>query len=144
MIFETWVMSIVFLAAMGNSSGGMGDASILRVARLLRLTRMARMARLLRALPELLILIKGMVAALRSVCFALALLGMIVYVFGIAFTQLCEDTSLEPWFATVMRSMQTLIVYGALMDEVSMLIADIEKENIIFLLIFYVFLLLAA
>jgi len=30
------------------------------------------------------------------------------------------------------------------MDEVSMLIADIEKENIIFLLIFYVFLLLAA
>merc|ERR1719215_1397492 len=102
---------------MSDNTGGMGNASILRIARLLRLTRMARMARLLRALPELLILIKGMVAALRSVCFALSLLGMILYVFGIAFTQLSEDTSLEPWFGTVVGSMQTLLVYGALMDE---------------------------
>jgi len=144
MIFETWVMSIVFLAAMDSGSGGMGNASILRIARLLRLTRMARMARLLRALPELLILIKGMVAALRSVCFALGLLGLILYVFGVAFTQLCEDTSLEGQFETVIRSMHTLLVYGALMDEVSSLITDIEEENIFLLLIFYMFLLLAS
>jgi len=143
MVFETWIMSAVMLAAVG-SVNGMGNTGFLRIARLLRLTRMARMARLLRALPELLILIKGMVAALRSVCFALGLLGMILYVFGIAFTQLCEGTSLEPSFETVMRSMHTLLVYGALMDEVSGLVIEIEEESILLLVIFYIFILLAA
>ena len=46
-----------------------------RLVRLLRLTRMARMARLLRAMPELLVLIKGMVVAMRSVFFTLCLLA---------------------------------------------------------------------
>mmetsp|Transcript_67632 Transcript_67632/g.130627 ORF Transcript_67632/g.130627 Transcript_67632/m.130627 type:complete len:614 (-) Transcript_67632:195-2036(-) len=144
MIIETWMMSAVFLVAMGSIGGGMGNASILRIARLLRLTRMARMARLLRALPELLILIEGMVKALKSVCFALGLLAVILYVFGIAFTQLCEDTSLEDHFGTVLRSMHTLLVYGALMDEVSMLIIEIEAESIFILLVFYMFILVAA
>mmetsp|Transcript_92231 Transcript_92231/g.183134 ORF Transcript_92231/g.183134 Transcript_92231/m.183134 type:complete len:593 (+) Transcript_92231:52-1830(+) len=145
MIIETWMMSAVFLVAMGSIGGGMGNASILRIARLLRLTRMARMARLLRALPELLILIKGMVAALRSVCFALGLLVLILYVFGIAFTQLCVDTGLEAdWFGSVPRSMHTLLVYGALMDEISQLVAEIEGESYLLLFVFYVFILLAA
>merc|ERR1719297_742394 len=105
-------MSAVFLLTDKSSGDGIGHASILRLARLLRLSRMGRMARLLRALPELLILIKGMVAALRSVCFALGLLLLILYVFGIAFTQLCEGTALEPEFDTVLISMHTLLVYG--------------------------------
>eukprot|EP00419_Tripos_fusus_P033003 CAMPEP_0172782974 /NCGR_PEP_ID=MMETSP1074-20121228/204201_1 /TAXON_ID=2916 /ORGANISM="Ceratium fusus, Strain PA161109" /LENGTH=528 /DNA_ID=CAMNT_0013619961 /DNA_START=40 /DNA_END=1624 /DNA_ORIENTATION=- len=145
MILETWLMSAVFLAFLGDGGGGMGNASILRIARLLRLTRMARMARLLRALPELLILIKGMVVALRSVCFALGLLALILYVFGIAFTQLSEDTSLEEdWFSSVLHSMNTLLIYGALMDEISSLVIEIENESIALLLFFYVFILLAA
>jgi len=144
MVFETWIMSAVFLAANNSGGGGLGNASLLRMARLLRLTRMARMARLLRALPELLILIKGMVAALRSVCFALGLLVMILYVFGIAFTQLCKGTALEPEFETVLKSMHTLLVYGALMDEVSSLIETIEANSIPILMLFYLFILLAA
>lgn len=147
MVLETWILTTFFLALFivsGDTGGDLSDASILRVARLLRLSRMARMARLLRALPELLILIKGMVAALRSVCFALGLLLSILYVFGIAFTQLCEGTSLEPRFSTVMTSMHTLLVYGALMDEVSFLIELIQEESVFLLIFFYCFILLAA
>jgi len=141
-------MSAVFLSLLyaggGGAGGGFSNTSILRMARLLRLSRMARMARLLRALPELLILIKGMMAALRSVCFALGLLLVILYVFGIAFTQLCSDTLLEPRFETVIISMHTLLVYGALMDEVSSIIEDIEEVSIPILIFFYFFILLAA
>jgi len=39
--------------------------------RLIRLARLSRLLRLLRSVPELLILIKGMVAAMRSVGFVL-------------------------------------------------------------------------
>merc|ERR1719456_1546975 len=92
MVAETWVVSAILLALGGASGGGMGNASILRLARLLRLSRMARMARLLRAMPELMILIKGMISACRSVFFTLCLLALLTYVFGIMFTQLMVDT----------------------------------------------------
>ena len=61
MILETWVMSVIILI-MGNGAdalASMGDASILRILRLLRITRMARMAKLLKAVPELLVMMKG-------------------------------------------------------------------------------------
>merc|ERR1719413_349483 len=99
MFLETWVMTAVMLALGGGGSGGMGDASILRMARLLRLSRMARMARLLRAMPELMILIKGIAAATRSVFFTLALLCLLMYVFAIMFTQLMVETEVgEEYF----------------------------------------------
>merc|ERR1719214_427084 len=95
MVLEVWIMTSVILLIGSGSAGGMGNASVVRIARLLRLSRMARVARLLRALPELMILIKGMLSATRSVFFTLCLLTIIMYVFGIAFTQLCRGTLLE-------------------------------------------------
>merc|ERR1719410_1125703 len=99
-----------------------GNASILRLARLLRLTRMARMARLLRAMPELLIMVKGMVAALRSVSFTLVLLLMILYVFGITFVQLCDKSPCASLFPDVLAAIHILLLRGALMDDMSVLI----------------------
>merc|ERR1719329_1016455 len=83
MAMETWVLTLVMLA-MGGAGGSspLGNASILRLFRLARLSRMARM---LRSMPELLILIKGMVAAMRSVGFVLLLQIIMMYVFSIAF-----------------------------------------------------------
>merc|ERR1719262_2019509 len=101
MVLETWLMTLVVLFFLGDTNGSGGNASLLRVARLLRLTRMARMARLLRAMPELLILIKGMVAALRSVFFTLGLLFVMLYIFGIAFVQICDDSPCELIFPDV-------------------------------------------
>ena len=57
-----------------QSTNGGPDTSVLRVARLMRLCRMARMARWVRVMPELMILIEGMLAAVRSVFFTLLLL----------------------------------------------------------------------
>lgn len=148
MFMETWLMSIILLATGASSGGGgMGNASILRLARLLRLSRMMRMARLLRAMPELLILIKGMVAAMRSVFFTLALLAILVYVFGIMFTQLTVDAEThvhEVYFKTVPLSMHTLLLDGALMDGVGQVVRDLGEESLVFAGVFYIFVLLAA
>merc|ERR1712012_1414941 len=68
MVFETWFLSaFVYLFSSSSGVSGLGDASILRIARLMRLSRMARLARLLRTMPELVILVKGMLASTRTV-----------------------------------------------------------------------------
>jgi len=145
MVVETWAMPAFFVIA-GSSSGSnaLGNASILRIARLLRLTRMARMARLLRALPELLILIKGMLGAMRSVALTLGLLLLILYVFAIAFTQLCADSDCSEHFDGVLTSMHVLLVNGALMDSLIDIIEPLMEESIVLLMVFYFYLLLAA
>lgn len=148
MVFETWVMYAV-IKFKNSSSGGsaLGDAALLRIVRLLRLSRMARMARLLRAMPELLILIKGMAQAMRSVFFTLCLLGILLYVFAIAFTQLCdqeENPLREQFFYSVPKSMHTLLIHGALMDSLTMLVLPLEEYSVALLFFFYLFLLLAS
>lgn len=145
MVLETWVMTIVTAASGSGGSGGMGNASILRVARLLRLSRMARMARLLRAMPELMILIKGMVAACRSVFFTLFLLMIIMYVFAIGFTQLTTDLPIgETHFKSVPESMYTLLLYGTLLDDVGMLSRKMGHDGLYLNVIFFLYVLLAA
>merc|ERR1712137_127832 len=94
MVFETWVITLLILMVGGGEGGGIGDVSVMRLFRLLRLTRMARMVRLLRAMPELMVMIKAMSVAMRSVFFALCLLMSLIYVFSIAFTQLLETTEI--------------------------------------------------
>merc|ERR1719387_2770692 len=117
MILETWIMPLI-------SSGG-GGLSQLSILRLLRLLRLSRMARLMRSVPELLTLIKGIVAATRSVGSALVLLIIETYVFAIIFTgvyrdlkfqdpdELTEDESfLLENFGTMPASIFTLLVNG--------------------------------
>lgn len=101
MILETWITPIV-LGVLSISSDGIGDASILRLVRLLRLARMTRVAKLLRAFPEVLIMIKGISAAARSVFFTICLLLLVLYIFGIAFRQICVGLGIgEAHFPTV-------------------------------------------
>jgi len=147
-VAETWVMTIVLIAIGSGGSGGLGNASILRMARLLRLSRMARMARLFRAMPELLILIKGMAAAVRSVFFTMLLLFIIVYVFGIAFRQMVGDTVVNPagdkCFGTVYESMHTLLLSGTIMDGTFDIVQALEEKGILYAVMFYIFILLAS
>jgi voltage-gated sodium channel len=149
MIVDTWAIEVVLILVSNEGSGGSGgtdlsNASILRMARLLRLLRMARMARLLRALPELLVLIKGMAAAARSVFFTLMLLLVLLYVFGIAFTQLLanEDVGKEHFYS-VSKSMHTLWLYGTLLDEITTLMEQLEGQSFCVVLL-NVYILLAA
>jgi len=148
MVGETWGMTIIMLASGGAGGGDLGNASILRMARLLRLSRMARMARLFRAMPELLILIKGMVAAMRSVLFTLCLLAIIIYVFGIAFRQLVGDLAKNEegysYFGSVPTAMHTLLIDGTLMDGTGAVIKELGNLGYFYAALFYVFILLAA
>merc|ERR1719262_694662 len=118
MVVETWLINLVIWIMRQDGGGGggtpLGNASILRLLRLLRLSRMLRM---LRSMPELLILIKGMVEAFSSVVFVMILQIILMYVFAIGFTQLCRDTAVgEEFFPTITMSMYSLLVYGVFLD----------------------------
>lgn len=144
MVLETWVMTVVLVMA-GATGSPSGNASILRVARLLRLSRMARMARLLRALPELMIMIRGMMAATRSVFFTLCLLIIVLYVFAIAFAQMTANTAIgTKYFSTVPEAMFTLLVYGTLLDNVGVLARELGKDSLFLAGLFGLFVLIAA
>merc|ERR1712216_89999 len=152
MVLETWVMTLVILFSAEDSerSSSMGNASVLRIARLLRLSRMTRMARLLRAMPELMILIKGMVSATRSVFFTFCLLALVMYVFAIAFTQMGkefqkQDAELAAYFLNVPASMYTLWIHGALLDDLSRICGILARNSPYGMLpLFFVFMLLGA
>lgn len=145
MIFETWLMTIVLLA-MGGGGVDLGGAGLIRLLRLLRLSRMARMARLLRSMPDLLILIKGMVAAIRSVFFTLLLLVILIYVFAIFFRQMSRDLPIgDEFFPSMSEAMHTLLLHGIFVDAVGsvvFVIADTDDYHL--LIAYYVFVLLGA
>jgi hypothetical protein len=125
MVMETWVMTII-LAAMGGGENPVGGTSILRLFRLLRLSRLMRM---LRSLPELLILIKGMATAMKSVAYVMGLLVLITYVFAIAFTQLSVNTDFgDNYCKNVALSMYSLLIYATFMDDLSAFTDDIRGE----------------
>lgn len=143
-ILDTWIMSLVLIITNQGGGAGLGDASILRLVRLLRLTRMARMARLLRAFPELMILVKGISVATRSVFFTLCLLTIIIYVFGVAFAQLSEDTSLEGlYFDTVPDAMNSLLLRGVLPDQHDF-VSAVGEEHLAFSVLLLFFILLSS
>merc|ERR1719324_1789110 len=90
--------------------------------RLLRLLRLTRMARLMRSFPDLLTLVKGMLAATRSVGSTLLLLLIFNYVFAIIFTgQLKnhEDPAFQEYWGSLFSSMFTLILAGTLLDDIT-------------------------
>lgn len=94
MSWETWIQVFLFWISEGAWTAHTRSSSILRVFRIFRLTRVARMARLLRAVPELMILVKGMATAMRSVFATLCLLFLVIYIFAIIFVQLLSGTAL--------------------------------------------------
>merc|ERR1719335_443421 len=110
MVLETWIFTLLVLLIMPDGTGGGGNAGIIRIARLLRLSRMLRMGKLLRVMPELMIMIKGMKAATRSVFFTLLLLLVIMYVFAIAFVQLSDGSDVgAKHFDDVSAAMYSLL-----------------------------------
>jgi len=119
MIWETYIIVAIFLmAGSGINSGGLKNLSIFRLFRLLRLTRVARMARLLRAVPELLVLAKAMVMALRSLGATLTLLLLVIYVFSIMFTLLLSEEQVGiGYFQTIPQTFNTLLMMGVFTEQ---------------------------
>lgn len=146
MVAETWLLTIVIAIQSGGdgASADLSGTSVLRVARLFRLTRAVRVARLLRAVPELLILLKGMLSGLRAVFFTILLLIFFIYLFAILFTQLAKDSSLsESYFDSVPHAMASLTIGGILADQGDIL-TDLGAANIMFCFLFSLYFLLSA
>merc|ERR1712190_170761 len=143
MVLETWAIPVVMLSADQTQGSGLGGASILRLFRLLRLSRMARM---LRSMPELMILIKGMVAAIRSVFFVMALLIIVTYMFAIALTLLADGVDVvgEEYFPGVLKAMFCLWVHGTLLDDLAGISNDLLDHSLACLGVFNLFILISA
>jgi len=141
MVMETWVMLIV-MAAIGGGSSPIGGTSVLRLFGLLRLSRLMKM---LRSLPELMILIKGMATAMKSVAYVMGLLVLITYVFAIAFTQLAVGQQCgDDYFANVAHSMYSLFIYATFLDDLSAFTDALRFENPPLLVVTFIFIPLAA
>lgn len=143
MVMETWVLAIIAEVSGDKGESPLGNTSILRLFRLLRLSRLLRM---MRSLPELMILIKGMITAMKSVVYVMCLLAIILYVFGIAFTQLAIDKEVirERYFQNVALSMYSLLIYGTFLDDLSQFCDDIRAESIPILVLLFLFICLSA
>jgi len=143
MVLETWVLTIVGALTGNGGESPLGGTAILRLFRLLRLSRLMRM---LRSLPELMILIKGMITAMKSVLYVMCLLVIILYVFGIAFTQLAVDTVVirDRYFQNVLLSMYSLLIYGTFLDDLSQFCDDIRAESIPCLVLVFAFICLSS
>eukprot|EP00928_Gymnodinium_smaydae_P011597 TRINITY_DN14262_c0_g2_i1.p1 TRINITY_DN14262_c0_g2~~TRINITY_DN14262_c0_g2_i1.p1 ORF type:complete len:608 (-),score=116.40 TRINITY_DN14262_c0_g2_i1:195-2018(-) len=143
MVAETWLLNTVFMFMdTGGGSSPLGNASMLRLLRLLRLSRMARM---LRSMPELMILIKGMVAASRSVFFTMCLLLIVLYVFAIMLRQLSVDTLAgAKYFESITSAMYSLLIHGTFLDNLGPVAEDMRASSYVCFVAFYTFVCIAA
>eukprot|EP00438_Fugacium_kawagutii_P017156 Skav211199 [mRNA] locus=scaffold2111:158587:162293:- [translate_table: standard] len=141
------VMNLVILTMASADGAGnvLGDASILRVFRLLRLTRLLRMARLIRMVPELLIMVKAVASAARSVGFTLILLGICLYVYAIAFRAVLDGTDVgKTFFSSVPISMHSLAMHGTLLDNISAIMELLLLESPAGFTLMYIFIIMSA
>mmetsp|Transcript_22505 Transcript_22505/g.49704 ORF Transcript_22505/g.49704 Transcript_22505/m.49704 type:complete len:557 (+) Transcript_22505:38-1708(+) len=140
MILETWIIPVFLLLAARRGFSKNGGALALRLLRLLRLTRMVRGMRMV---PELRTIVRGMIAALRSVGIALTLLLGITYVFAIIFRQLANDTEIgDIHFSSIPMSCYSLLIQGMLPDQ-AMMMKQLSEEDWLLGLVFFLFIFVA-
>jgi hypothetical protein len=112
MVWETWIMAILYVAYGINFGGGAAKhAQALRYLRLVRLVRVARATRLLTSCPELLIITRGLFAGIRSVFAVCVLLLLIIYIYAVVFTMTLSHSEVGAGsFETVPQAMNTLLL----------------------------------
>lgn len=118
MVIETWIVPLVFLAlAEEASSNSLTDLTMLRMLRMVKLLRLTRISRFLRSVPELVIIVKAIGLAARSVVIFFLLWLIVIYVFAVVLRQITDGTSVgNKWFRSVPSSMNTLLLDGILAD----------------------------
>jgi hypothetical protein len=96
-------------------------------------------------MPELMILIKGMLAASRSVFFTMCLLLILLYLFAIMMRQLTEGTPVgQQYFYSVPASMYKLLIEGVFLDKLDLTVKTIAASGALYAVVFFVFVMLAA
>lgn len=144
MVIETWILVIVAAVTGGGAGGALSKFSALRLLRLLRLTRMAR---LMKQIPELLTLVKGIVAAIKVTAWTLLFILLVMYVCAIVFTAQIGDPDApenkyaDPYwvsdsdptanelFGSMGDSMMTLFTRGVLGDNLAETLQAIKDRG---------------
>jgi len=157
------------IALMAHIQGGDGLNLPTSVLRLCRLARLSRLVRMLRSLPELMIMIKGMVTSTTSVGYTMGLLMIITYVFAIAIRNLvvpaldggtdgeeaplCAeafpngglDNCIENvFFSSVPEAMHNLMIFGTFGDELSSFMWGVKEQSPIILALSWTYISLAS
>jgi len=111
----------------------------------MKLWRVARVTKLIWAWPELLVLLKGLVLAMRAVMTTLALVVIVIYIFAIVFRQLTRGTRLEAdVFKSMPAAMSMLLLSGTVPDHVDVIIQDLGPGGLPVAIIYYIFLLVVS
>jgi len=141
MVLETWVLFI--LSAVSSEGSSALPTNLLRLVKLARLTRSVRIARLLRSIPELTVIIRGMLVVMRTVFLICVLMTTLLYVFGILFVQVARDSELnnDGDFSSVPAAMVALVL-GGLIPDMAPMTHDLARENLLFAMLFFMFVLL--
>jgi len=145
MVAETWLLSLYILLIDSSGSPNLGGGlSVVRVIRVVKMLRVSRMARLLRAIPEVIILVRGVGAASRSVSVFCILWTGLIYVFAIVFKTFTEgeDTG-KMNFDTVWVSANTLLLNGVFPMHAE-LVNDVSEAHWALWIVMMIFVLLAA
>jgi hypothetical protein len=115
------------------------NTSVLRVARLVKICRLARMAKIFNRWPELLVLIRGIGIAVRSVLSSLVLMLFLVYMFAVIFRYLVVETPMgDKYFPSVFVGMKWLVLTAAMPDAIGF-IEDMGEQNVIFGILIFLF-----
>jgi len=140
MVWETWITPLVFLMIGGHSvSGSMPHAAALRIFRLFRLFRVFRAARVLHHMPELMILVRAMGMAVRSVGATLCLMLIIIYFYAIIMAELLSDQYAE--MNTVPKAINCLLLWGAFADQ-EQIFMDLLKLGYLYYFLFMAYMVL--
>ncbi|CAJ1333220.1 unnamed protein product [Effrenium voratum] len=141
-----------FLLPLIQSQGS--PLAMLSTLRLLRLLRVSRMAKLMKTFPELMLIVKGLAAAVRAVSWTLVLLMMILFVWSIIFTSIYHQGTatdeevaegIGSLFGNMSKSAFSLIIMGILVDDVTYCCNMIrESGQLIMLAVFIVFIVISS
>lgn len=93
--------------------GGMSSVRVIRILRITRLVRVTRIARIMRFIRALNTLVQSIIFTLRSLVWAMVLLFMLVYIFGIIFTQAVSDAVNDPNIKLSDRAKEACSIYWA-------------------------------
>lgn len=114
---------------------------------MVKILRLSRMAKLLRAFPELKIIVKGIRFAFRSVSVFFLLWMMIIFVTAILMTQLNSSFETTDGFGKLFErvdiSMETLLLYGVLPQQATLLRTAMDASPV-FWFIILLFVMLAS
>jgi len=131
MMIETWVITIVVLSTGTGRSAGLGSMSIFRVFRLVKLARVSRVARVLHMVPELLILVKGLRAASRSVVIFFVMWTLMIYIYSLVLRMVDVFETPSPVFTSILVTMNILLLRGVLPQHADFIL-DASIDNVLF------------